>query len=91
VRLLLLLAVLLLSCRDISAVKDGKVESFVCMGYEQGARVTCLAFQSAGSLLVSGATQGNSLPQQRRLRCVRCSSCEWAVDCSSRLMRTTAW
>jgi hypothetical protein len=50
---MLLVLLLLVSCRDISAVKDGKVESFVCMGYEQGARVTCLAFQSSGSLLVS--------------------------------------
>jgi hypothetical protein len=48
-----LLLLLLASRRDISAVKDGKVESFVCMGYEQGACVTCLAFQAAGSLLVS--------------------------------------
>jgi hypothetical protein len=47
-------AVDLLLYRDVSAVKDGKVESYVCMGYEQGARVTCLAFEAAGSLLVSG-------------------------------------
>jgi len=47
-------AVDLLLYRDVSAVKDGKVESYVCMGYEQGARVTCLAFEAAGSLLVGG-------------------------------------
>ncbi|KAF6253286.1 hypothetical protein COO60DRAFT_431878 [Scenedesmus sp. NREL 46B-D3] len=46
---------------DISAVKDGKVESFVCMGYEQGARVTCLAFQASGSLLASAADNGQCL------------------------------
>jgi hypothetical protein len=47
-------------------VKDGKVESFVCMGYEQGARVTCLAFQASGSLLVSGVKQRSSLSQQQQ-------------------------
>lgn len=31
------------------------MESYVCMGYEQGVRVTCLAFQATGSLLVSDA------------------------------------
>ena len=51
-------------CRDISAVKDGKVESFVCMGYEQGARVTCLAFQAAGSLLVRRQQQQQRVRQR---------------------------
>lgn len=31
------------------------MESYVCMGYEQGASVTCLAFEAAGSLLVGVA------------------------------------
>jgi hypothetical protein len=60
-------------------VKDGKVESFVCMGYEQGASVTCLAFQAHGSLLVSSSIaqqhhDSHQLWQQHQQRPAACAS-----------------
>jgi hypothetical protein len=36
----------------VSDQKDGTIESYVCMGYDQDARVMCLAFQPSGTLLV---------------------------------------
>ena len=39
--------------RDVLDIKDGKIESYVCIGFNQGAQVTCLAFQPSGTLLVS--------------------------------------
>jgi hypothetical protein len=39
-------------CRDLSDQKDDRIESYVCMGYEQGAHVKCLAFQPTSNLLV---------------------------------------
>lgn len=38
--------------RDVLSPKDGQIESYVCIGFEQGAIVTCLAFQPSGPLLV---------------------------------------
>lgn len=38
--------------RDVLDIHDGKIESYVCIGFNQGAKVTCLAFQPSGTLLV---------------------------------------
>lgn len=41
---------------DVAGAKEGRVESsFACGGFAPGARVTCLAFQPSGALMVSGA------------------------------------
>lgn len=49
-----LVCVVCAPCRDVLDVQDGKIESYVCMGFNSGAQVTCLAFQPSGTLLVSG-------------------------------------
>lgn len=41
-----------LSARDIPAAKEGKAESYVCIGYDQDAKITKIAFQPNGNLLV---------------------------------------
>lgn len=54
-------------CRDVLDIHDGKIESYVCIGFNQGAQVTCLAFHPSGKLLVRH-TVGSRLFHQHSSR-----------------------
>lgn len=63
---------------DIVAAKEGRLDSgYVCIGFEMGAKVSCLAFQPDGPLLVGGGCMGRADAFTAALGacCMACGTC----------------